>query len=263
MIEMEKLTKSIAKIAKDFALLGKQTSLFEKRKVLESINKTATEIDLNSLTSTIDNEILRIQTELDRHLARRRDAMCKAADERKLYWQSSPMGDSVDVFKVKENGFKVTIIFAGVEIEKLEEYDGEKVVEHLVKLRKDLTNPRFDRADFFRSLFSAYTSAFRRSPSRDGFVTIDVLYLEFLFERATSNASFFKNGSCKHLPDYPFHQFLFDLSRFLREGVTCETGKIQTRTPSMSENSKTYSLPNLDSPSAPPQILHLLSVTKN
>ena len=84
----------------------------------------------------------------------------------------------------------------------------------------------------------------------DEFVPVRDLHREMLLERARVSERFRKTGEAKNIEPYPLAQFIYDLARFLREGVVLGEERIMTQTPSMRESRETIHIPNLEHPAA-------------
>jgi hypothetical protein len=195
-------------------------------------------------------------------MSSRRQKMHEAIRAKGLYYQAGTDSDTADVFKVKFKGATAVIEFAGVEVERSEEIDGEKLADQVIFLRKRLEKNSLDRSSFFKFLKTAIECANAKKPSRDGYADLRTIYREFVFELAWSKSAFAKNASSKYFPDFPFYQFLWNLGSFMVEGSRVGDMKIAGRPPAMAEQSTAYRIPNLANPSAPGDVLHVLKIQR-
>jgi hypothetical protein len=120
----------------------------------------------------------------------------------------------------------------------------------------------FSRVDFFRQVQSSYATC-RRTGTLDEFVSVLDLHRELFLERARLNEAFRKRPEPKNVPEYPLHQFVFDLARFIQKGVAVGDERLFTTTPSMRESASTVFVPNLEHPLASETPAARLAIKRN
>lgn len=260
MNNLEKLTKQLATLASELAASGKAKTFVQQADDLKKALKAAKEVNWEKLIPLIEEALGAAKADADRQLVERRQKMLEAVKAKGIHYRSESDMDTVDVFKVRYKGAATIIEIAGVEVESLDELDGEKLANAILSLRGRLEKSGLDRSSFFRFVKAAIEHSNAKNPSRDGYVDLGAIYRELLFEHAWSKSSFAKSGSPKHFPDYPFHQFLWDLAAFVSEGSIEGNLRLDGRTPAMSERAASHVLPNTKNPNAQATVLHTLRV---
>jgi hypothetical protein len=155
----------------------------------------------------------------------------------------------VGVFRVEFEGESTVVSLGGVDVERTKEVDGERLYKRSKELRAWLEKSPFSRAEFFKQLQASYATC-RRAGTTDEFVSVRDLHRELVLERARTNEAFRKRPEAKNVPDYPLHQFVFDLARFIQKGAAVGDDRLVTTTPAMRESASTVFIPNLDHPLA-------------
>lgn len=262
MSDLDPLTKQISSLAAALAAAGKTKSPLHQAEELNRALRVANSVDWSKITDRIEDALRVSKTEADRALVERRQRMLEAIKAKGLYYRSEAEVDTIDVFKVRYKGPVAIVEFAGVEVGTADELDGTKLAETILAIRPRLEKEGMDRTKFFGLVKTAITNANLKKPSRDGFMDLTSIYREMLFEQAWTKSSFAKSGEGKHFPDYPFHQFLWDLAAFIDGGNREGDFRLAGRTPAMSDQVKAYKLPNLANPQAAGEVLHMLRVQK-
>lgn len=262
MNEFDHITKKITALATEMTAASKAKTFVQQADDLKKALNSAKEMHWDRLIPLIEESLSNATADAERQLKDRRQKTLEALKAKGVHYRSDPDADTADVFKIRYKGPTAVIEFAGVEVESSDELDGEKLANAILSLRSRLEKSSLNRSSFFKFVKSAIEHANAKNPSRDGFVELFVIYREFLFEQAWSKNSFAKTGSSKHFPDYPLYQFLWDLASFIRGGNREGDLRLSGRTPAMSERTSSYKLPNLESPQAPGEVMHMLRVQK-
>jgi hypothetical protein len=262
MNDLDSLTKQISTLAVSLAAAGKAKTFIQQAEDFKRSLKSAREVDWEKLIPLIEEALGSAKSEAEVQLGGRRQKMLEAVKVKGVFIRPDAEVDSVDVFKVRYKGGGTIVEFAGVELETLDELDGEKLADAILALRSRLEKATMERGKFFTLVKTAIAHANAKNPSRDGFVELGLIYRELVFEYAWSKSSFAKSGSAKHFPEYPFHQFLWDLAAFIGGGNREGEFRLVGRTPAMSERAISYKLPNLGNPQASGEVLHMLRVQK-
>jgi hypothetical protein len=262
MSEFDQLTKKLASLASELTAAGKAKTFVQQADDLKKSLKSAKEVDWEKSISQIEDALGIAKAEAEKQLGDRRQKMLEAVKEKGIHYRAEADTDTVDVFKVRYKGATTIIEFAGVEVEILDELDGLKVANAILSLRGRLEKASLDRSSFFRFVKAAIEHSNAKKPTRDGYVELGSIYREVVFEQAWSKSSFAKSASAKNFPEYPFHQFLWDLAAFIGGGNQEGDFRLAGRTPAMSERAISYRLPNLTRPHSPGEVLHMLRVQK-
>lgn len=260
MSDLDQLTKQITALAAALASASKAGNSFQQAEELRKALKAAKDASWDSLPAVIEGALSAAKSEAGRLLAERRQKLLEAVKAKGVHYRFETDADTVDVFKIRYKGATAVIEFAGVEVDVVAELDGAKLADAILAVRARLEKAGFERSKFFAFVKAAISHANAKKPSRDGYVDLGSIYRELVFEQAWSKGSFAKSGAAKHFPEYPFHQFLWDLARFVSGGSREGQWRLEGRTPAMSERATTYSLPNPCQPQAQATVLHTLRV---
>ncbi len=195
-------------------------------------------------------------------LQSRREKLLQAARAAGEPFNESTRAVRVGVFRVEFEGESAVTTLGGVEVERTKEADGKKLYKRLQDLRGQLERSPFKRESFFKQIKAAY-AACCEGRSRDKFVSIRDLHRELVLEGARSHHAFRKRPEPKNVPAYPMYQFVFDLARFIRGGVSVGDERLVTTTPSMRESASTIFIPSLDHPLGNETSAARLAIKKN
>ncbi len=262
MNEFDNLTKKMNALANDMTAASKAKTFLEQAVELQKVLKTAREINWENLMHLLEETHKTAKANIDQQLQDRRRKLLESLKSKGIYYRMDGDADVVDVFKVRYKGATTIIEFAGVEVESFDELDGEKLANEIMATRNRLEKSGLDRTTFFKLIKNAIQNANAKKLSNDGYMELDPIYREFLFEQAWAKPSFAKSGSSKYFPDYSFYQFLWDLTVFFNGGPSEGEFRLSGRPPSMSERTKAYKLPNLKNLQAPGEVMHKLRIQK-
>lgn len=220
---------------------------FVKR--IEEAIRLANQIDWATLKANIVREAAEVQERVETNLRSRREKLHQVAGMAQWFGQMGGHYDRIDVFQVEYEGATAVVKLGGVLCERVKEMDGEALFARLKQLKAGLEQATFQRETFFHQLKEAYGTC-RRAGTGDEYVPVGELHREMLLVRARDSERFRKTGDAKDIQAYTLPQFIFDLARFLREGVTLDEERIVTQTPSMRESRGAIHIPNLDHPAS-------------
>ena len=263
MNEFDNHTKKITLLANEMTAASKAKTFSQQAEELQKVLKAAKEINWENFMHLLEDTQKTVKANIDLQLQERRRKLPETLKSKDIYYRMD--GEAVvavDVFKVRDKGATTIIEFAGVEVESSDELDGEKLAGEIMAVRNRMEKSGLDRTTFFKLIKNAIHSANAKKPSNDGYAELVLIYREFLFEQAWARPSFAKSGCSKYFPDYPFYQFLWDLTVFFNGGPSEGEFRLSGRPPSMSERTKAYKLPNLKNLQAPGEVMHLLRIQK-
>lgn len=240
--QLKRLVRSLAKAEKHRARqpAAAEAALDETLRGIEGM-------DWPSLRAVLQRERDDLRARHDIELRTRREDLLKAAKAAGVPTDTGGRADRIGILRVEYEGVQAIVKLGGVRVEILKETDGRRLFERLQKRLEALAKEPFSREDYFRLLQAAYGSCRRASPTEE-FVLWRDLYRELVFERARKNEKFRRSPDPKNLDSYPSFQFIYDLARFLRGGVSVGGERLQTQTPSMREGKDTVFIPNLEHP---------------
>jgi len=217
-------------------------------KQIEEASRLANEIDWVGLRTTLEREAGEVRERVETNLRSRREKLHQAAGAGQWHAQMGSQYDRIDIFQVEYEGATAVVKLGGVPCERMKEVDGEKLFARLKQLKAGLEQAPFQRENFFKQLKGAYTTCRRMTGTGDEFVPVRELHREMVLERARGSERFRKSGEAKSIEGYSLPQFVFDLARFVREGIAVGQERIVTQTPSLRESKETIHIPNLDHP---------------
>lgn len=262
MTSLDTLSKNISSLAAALNSTNKARSPVEQEEELAKALKASKDVNWDLLVPAIEEALSAAKSEVERLLSERRQKMLEMIKSKDIYFRTDSEEDTVDVFKVKYRKTQAVVEFAGVEVQSFDELDGAKLADAILAIRPRLERASLDRSRLFSLVSVAISHANGKNPSRDGYVDLGTIYREVVFEQAWQKTSFAKSASAKHFPEYPFHQFLWDLAAFFAAGNSEGRSRLAGRTPSMSERANSYRLPNLRQPHSPGEVIHMLRVEK-
>lgn len=242
---VEKLGKALMAAVKSRAF-GRP----EYGKQIEEARRLANQVDWEGLKDTIEREAGEVREREETGLRSRREKLLQAASAAQWQAQQGGQYDRIDIFQVEYEGATAVVKLGGVPCERVKEVDGEKLFARLKQLKAVLEQAPFQREAFFRQLKGAYGTCRRTSGTADEFVPVRELHREMVLERARNSERFRKSGEAKSIEGYSLPQFIFDLARFLRGGVTAGEERIVTQVPSMRESREAIHIPNLEHPTS-------------
>jgi hypothetical protein len=219
----------------------------EYAKQIEEASRLANQVDWAALKGNIEREAGEFRERVETNLRSRREKLHQAASAAQWHAQMGSQYDRIDIFQVEYEGATAVVKLGGVPYERVKEVDGEKLFARLTELKGALEKAPFRREGFFQQLRGAYSTCLRGGRS-DEFVSVRELHREMVLERARGGEQFRKSGNAKHIEAYGLPQFIFDLARFVREGITVGGERMVTQTPSMRESKETIHIPSLDHP---------------
>lgn len=231
-------------------------------KELEKALQLAVQLDWPALVRGLENARDEERSKRETALQSRREKLLVSARAAAEQADNGARAVRVGVFRVEFEGESAVVSLGGVEVERAKEVDGEKLFQRLKELRAAIEASPFNRAEFFKQLSASYATC-RRAGSTDEFVSVRDLHRELVLERARSSDAFRKRPEPKNVPPYPLHQFVFDLARFIRDGVAVGEDRLVTTTPSMRESAGTVFIPNLDHPLANETPAARLAIKRN
>lgn len=220
-------------------------------KTLESVLKIAELVDWPSFLASLRAvaESARAKQQADLHS--RRQSLHHAARAAGIAVEGGGNSDRIDIFQVDYDGATAVVKLSDIAIERFKLSDGTALFIAVRKLRSQLEDVGFDRESFFNDLKAAYAICRRDGEPSEEFVLIVNVHRELLLERARKSGAFRRNPDPKYIPAYPLFQFVFDLARFIRGGVSFGGMRLKTTTPSLREANLTVHIPNLDHPTSP------------
>ncbi|NLH74687.1 MAG: hypothetical protein GX456_16690 [Verrucomicrobia bacterium] len=242
-VALQKLGRMLAAAMKAQAL-GEPD--FGKR--IEEVNKLVAQIDWADIKAKVEKEV---RTVLEKHqasLQARREKLHQAAKSAQVAAVMGAQSDRIGIFRVEYEGATAVVSLGGVTVTRLKEADGERLFGELQRLRAALEQTPFNRDGFFEQVKAAYGICRRAASGGDEFVPVRELHREMVLERARNSEKFRRSADPKSIEPYPLYQFVFDLARFLRGGVSNGGERIVSQTPSMRESRETIHIPNLDHP---------------
>lgn len=242
---LQKLSKVLGAAVKSRAF-GKPT--FAKQ--IEEASKLAGQINWAEVKGNIEREASAVREKDEANLRGRREKLHQAAHAEKWPAQMGAQFDRIDIFQVEYEGVTAVVKLGGVVCERVKEGDGEKLFARLQQLRSTLEKTPFERESFFKVLKGAHTVCRRAIAGGDEFVPVRDLHREMVLERARNSERFRKSAEPKNIDPYSLPQFIYDLARFLRVGVSVGGERIMTQAPSMREARETIHIPNLDHPTS-------------
>jgi hypothetical protein len=219
-------------------------------KQIEEASRLANQIDWMALKGTIEREASEVRERVETSLRSRREKLHQAAGAAQWHAQMGGQYDRIDIFQVEYEGVTAVVKLGGVPCERVKEVDGEKLFDRLKQLKAELQQAPFQRENFFKQLRGAYATCRRTTGAGDEFVPVRELHREMVLERARGSERFRKSGEAKSIDGYSLPQFVFDLARFIREGVTVGEERVVMPTPSMRESREAVHIPNLEHPTS-------------
>ncbi len=219
-------------------------------KNIEEANKLAAQINWAEVRGSIEREASAVREKDEANLLGRREKLHQAAGAARWHAQMGSQFDRIDIFQVDYEGATAVVKLGGVVFDRVKEGDGGKLFARLQHLRAMLERSPFERETFFKILKGAHAVCRRTVTSADEFVPVRDLHREMVLERARNSERFRKSAEPKNIDPYSLPQFIYDLARFLRGGVTAGGERIVTQTPSMRESKETVHIPNLDHPTS-------------
>jgi len=219
-------------------------------KQIEEANRLAGQLDWKTFKTNLEQEASTVRDKEDSNLRSRREKLHQSAHAAQWHAQMGTQYDRIDIFQVEYEGATAVVKLGGALLERLRESDGEKLFERLRQLRTALEKMPFNREVFFNLLKAAHANGRRAMAGGDEFVPVRDLHREMVLERARASERFRKSAELKNIDSYSLPQFIYDLARFIREGVTIGGERIVTQTPSMRESKETVHIPNLDHPTS-------------
>jgi hypothetical protein len=219
-------------------------------KQIEEASKLAGQINWTEVKANIEKEASVMRAKDEANLSGRREKLHQAASAAQCPAAMGTHFDRIDIFQVEYEGVTAVVRLGGVVLERVKEGDGEKLFSRLQQLRTTLDQTPFDRDQFFKMLKGAYAICRRAVAGGDEFVPVRDLHREMVLERARNSERFRKSAEPKNIDPYALPQFVFDLARLLRGGVSVGGERIVTQTPSMRESRETVHIPNLDHPAS-------------
>ena len=219
-------------------------------KQIEEASRLASQIDWAALKGTIEREASEVRERMETNLQSRREKLHQAAGAGQWHAQIGGQYDRIDIFQVEYEGATAVVKLGGVPCERVKEVEGEKLFARLKQLKAGLEKSPFQREVFFRQLKGAYGTCCRTSGTGDEFVPLREVHREMVLERARGSERFRKSGEAKSIEGYSLAQFVFDLARFVREGVTVGEERVVMPTPSMRESREAIHIPNLEHPTS-------------
>ena len=217
-------------------------------KQIEEASRLANQIDWAALKSTIARQAAEVREREETSLRSRREKLHQAAGAAQWHAQMWSQYDRIDIFQVEYQGTAAVVKLGGVPCERVNEVEGEKLFASLRQLKAAFQQVPFQRETFFRQLRGAYATCRRAGGAGDEFVLVRELHREMVLERARDSERFRKSGEAKTIEDYSLPQFIFDLARFVREGITVGAERVVMQTPSMRESREAVHIPNLEHP---------------
>lgn len=220
----------------------------EYRKQIEEASRLASQIDWSGLKAAIELEAAEVREREETGLQTRREKLHQSASAGQWQAQMGSQYDRIDIFQVEYEGAIAVVKLGGVPFERVKEVDGEKLFARLKHLKSVLDQSPFQRDQFFRQLKGAYATSRRAGGAGEEFVPVRELHREMVLERARGSERFRKSGEVKSIEPYSLPQFIYDLARFLRQGVSLGDDRVVTQTPSMRESKDAVHIPNLEHP---------------
>jgi len=219
-------------------------------KKIEDASRLAAQINWAEVKAAIEKEAGAVREKEEANLLGRREKLNHAAIAAKWQAQMGTQFDRIEIFQVDYEGATAVIRLGGVVLERVKESDGEKLFARLQQLRTLLEQTPYSRDSFFKMLRDAHTICRFASGGGDEFVPVRELHREMVLEHARHSESFRKNAEPKNIEPYSLPQFVFDLARFVRVGISVGSHRLVTQTPSMRESKETIHIPNLDHPTS-------------
>lgn len=254
---LKKLTFALAAASKAAALGGADAGM-----KLDAALKLAGQLDWPALVEGLKRARDEERSKREFGLQSRREKLLVSARAAGEPFEDGSHAIRVGLFRVEFKGESVVVSLGGVEVERVKEVDGEKLFNRLKELRASLEQSPFNRADFFKQLQASYATC-RRAGAMDEFVSVRDLHRELVLERARTSEAFRKRPEPKNVPDYPLHQFVFDLARFIQKGTAVGDDRLVTTAPAMRESATTVFIPNLDHPLANETPAARLAIKRN
>lgn len=248
MTELEKYLPSLKKLLKTVEAASKAgVPKPDAANKLKAAGRLAQQFDWPGFVEAIKQAGEFEQHQYQESMKSRREKLLRAARAAGEPFDDGARVVRVGIFRVEFEGESAVVSLGGVEVERTKEVDGEKLFQRLKELRASLEQVPFNRAEFFKQMQASYATC-RRAGVADEFVSVRDLHRELVLERARSSGAFRKRPEPKNMPNYPLHQFVFDLARFIQKGVAVGEDRLVTTTPSMRESAGTVFIPNLDHP---------------
>ena len=260
----EQFGKKIHAASKALKKLAKPKSQTDSLRAAQELRRTVRELDWKAFNELIDTELNELERQFQSQIAGRREAILRAAREKRIPADRRETEDQVDVFRLKYSGEKVTVLFAGEEVASFKETDAEKILTRLRELRRKLDAAPFSRDVFFDSMMRAFQRLQQRASAKfhDGCVPIKDIHLELLMETALASERFRKRPTRESFPEYPRLQFFYDFARFEAEGMIVGDSKFACKTPSLAQANDRVSIPKLSDPLGPGTQVYLVKIQK-
>ena len=243
--QLQKLAKQLSAAVK-----ARAHGKLDYGKCVGEATRLAHQINWAALLSDLEQEANGIRDRDEANLRSRREKLLQAASAAQWSMQQGGQYDRIGIFQVEYEGAAAVVKLGGVGCERVHETDGAQLFGRLQRLRATLEQTPFQREVFFKLLKGAHKTCRQASPGSDEFVPVRELHREMVLERARHSERFRKSAEAKSIEAYSLEQFIFDLARFIREGVTMGGERIVTQTPSMRESRETVQIPNLDHPTS-------------
>ena len=240
---LDKASKAVTILVKPKGTgLGEVSTLDKAIAALKGIN-------LDEVIPVLNGQRSALVQSRDEALRNRREQLTRSAKEAGWPVKRLKECDFVGGFHVSYRREQVTLRLGSERLTTLDEPDGPRLFLRLQAERSTLEGFPFARSDFIESIKDAVYLARRQRKDRDGKVPIRFLYPLVVLARQSRDARFIKRPDTKSFTEYSMAQFVYDFSRFGRDGWKTDRGeRLCNQGPNMASISRdaTVTLPSLD-----------------
>jgi len=246
-LNTDNLQKKLSSLVKSAKALHKSTTLKDRLKYLDAIQTHLELLDIQTLKDGIRTEQEDTKRKLSSSMSGRREEISNRAKLAKLPYQRLGEIDRVDIFNLHYSGEVVEIKLGNLPRSSLIDADGQKTVDNLLQLRKELQSMCLPRERFFKCIRASMAMATADGKATGGKVAVRELFPYLALRRQLESDRFLKRPEAKHFKEYSLADFAVELMTFGQDpalGWECEGQRLSNQTPAMVTQDRAIQLPD-------------------
>lgn len=247
MLNTDSLQKKLSSLVKSTKALHKSTTLKDRLKHLDAIQTHIELLDIQTLKDGIRSDQEDTKRKLSSSMNGRREEISNRAKLANLTYQRLGEIDRVDIFDLHYSGEVVEIKLGNLPHSSLIDADGQRAVDNLLQLRKELQSMCLPRERFFKCIRASIAMATSDGKASGGKVAVRELFPYLALRRQLESDKFLKRPEAKNFKEYSLADFAFELMNFGQNpalGWECEGQRLSNQGPAMATQDRAIQLPD-------------------